>query len=96
MLKLQEKSYKALTQLCLMGLRHLHQGIILLVEQNLDPLNISIHPCKVHHHRKGYSKALGNMYHPQFSYKGNQAACIRYKTKSSTTFVLHYQSGTKD
>lgn len=36
-----------------MGFRHLHQGIILLVEENLDPLNISIDPCKIHQQRRG-------------------------------------------
>lgn len=36
-----------LTKLGLMWFRHLYQGIVLLVEENLDTLNISIHSCKI-------------------------------------------------
>ena len=35
-----------LTQLCLASIGHLYQGVLLLVEQNLHPLHITIHAFK--------------------------------------------------
>lgn len=50
---LRVKYSTILTQLGLVRFRHLHQGIILLVEEDLDSLNISIHPCELHQQDQG-------------------------------------------
>lgn len=62
-----------------MGLRHLHQGIILLVEENLDPLDISIHSCRVHHQKKriDYLQEERKRLHLQLTYVVTVVGSVR-------------------
>lgn len=51
-----------LTQLCLAAICHLHQRVLLLVEQNLHPLHISIHALGS---RKGLTELPAYLHGPQ-------------------------------